>query len=138
MKVRNKREIQILPHLNAVKPRIGQEFATLDDVQKFYNSYAKAAGFSIRNWSLRKSRLTNEIMRKEYVCFKQGKGSIVADKKTKRRRGFIKEDCKARIAVVKSKSDHFVITIFVEAHSHPLSTPHKVHLLKSHRSVSSA
>ena len=50
--------------LDEVKPRIGQEFATLHDVQKFYNSYAKAAGFSIQNWSVRKSKLTNEIMRK--------------------------------------------------------------------------
>ncbi|XP_060672779.1 protein FAR1-RELATED SEQUENCE 5-like [Ziziphus jujuba] len=32
----------------------------------------------------------------------------------------------------------FVITVFAEEHSHPLSTPRRVHLLRSHRSVSEA
>lgn len=32
-----------------IKPKKGQEFETLDDVLKFYNSYAKAAGFSVRS-----------------------------------------------------------------------------------------
>ena len=97
------------PQVSAeLMPRKGKEFATLDDVQNFYNSYAKEAGFSIRNWSTRKSRLGNEILRKEYVCSKQGKGSIISDIEAKRRRGSIKEDCKAKIAVVKSKAGSFV------------------------------
>ncbi|XP_060673300.1 protein FAR1-RELATED SEQUENCE 5-like [Ziziphus jujuba] len=49
-----------------------------------------------------------------------------------------RENCKAKLAVVRSKTEKFVITVFVEEHSHPLSTPRRVHLLRSHRSVSEA
>ncbi|XP_060669827.1 protein FAR1-RELATED SEQUENCE 5-like [Ziziphus jujuba] len=49
-----------------------------------------------------------------------------------------RENCKAKLAVVRLKTGKFVITVFVEEHSHPLSTPRRVHLLRSHRSVSEA
>ncbi|KAK3219261.1 hypothetical protein Dsin_013231 [Dipteronia sinensis] len=55
------------------KPKLGQEFASLVDVYEFYNRYAKEARFSVRSNSTRKNRARNEIVRKEYVCSKEGK-----------------------------------------------------------------
>ncbi|KAI5313366.1 hypothetical protein L3X38_042540 [Prunus dulcis] len=54
----------------------------------------------------------------------------------KRHRGVGKESCKAQLIVVKSKYGGYVVTIFDEAHTHPLTTPRRRHLLKSHRRIS--
>ncbi|XP_020244768.1 protein FAR1-RELATED SEQUENCE 5-like [Asparagus officinalis] len=120
-----------------LRPKKGQEFDTIDDVLTFYNAYAKATGFSVRSWTTQKEPGSCEI-RKEYVCFKKGKSLKIADVGKKRRRGNLAEDCTAKIAVLKSNSGKYIVTVFNEEHSHPLSTPSKVHLLRSHRNVSAA
>ncbi|XP_020272151.1 protein FAR1-RELATED SEQUENCE 5-like [Asparagus officinalis] len=108
-----------------LRPQKGQEFDTINDVVTFYNAYAKAAGFSVRAWTTQKEPGSGEIRRKEYVCFKQGKSSRIADVGNKRRRGSLAEDCHAKIAVLKSNSGKYIVTVFNEEHSHPLSTPSK-------------
>ena len=84
-------------------PRLGQEFVLLDDVHEFYNEYAKKASFSVRINSSRKSH-TGEIVRKEYVCSKEGATTKEVVEK-KRRRGKVREGCKAKLAVVKSNRE---------------------------------
>ena len=75
---------------------------------------------------------------KEYCYFKQVKSSTIADVGKKRRRGSLGEGCTAKLAVLKSNSEKYIVIVFSEEHSHPLSTPSKVHLLRSHRNVSAA
>nr|XP_015869655.2 protein FAR1-RELATED SEQUENCE 5-like [Ziziphus jujuba var. spinosa]XP_048324899.1 protein FAR1-RELATED SEQUENCE 5-like [Ziziphus jujuba var. spinosa] len=84
------------------KPKVGQEFESIDGAYEFYIKYAKEAGFSVRSSSTKRCKGANEVVRKEVVCFKEGVSSIK------------------------------------DEHSHPLSTPRRVHLLRSHRSVSEA
>ncbi|PIA31367.1 LOW QUALITY PROTEIN: hypothetical protein AQUCO_05000035v1 [Aquilegia coerulea] len=84
------------------------------------------ARFSVQKWSEKKNA-NKEIIRKEYVCFKQGKGSLIKDAEKSRRR-----------VVAKSGNGKFAVTIFVEVNNHTLSTPRKTHLLRSHREVLSA
>ncbi|XP_015389930.2 protein FAR1-RELATED SEQUENCE 5-like [Citrus sinensis] len=115
-------------------PRLGQEFVLLDDVHEFYNEYAKKVGFSVRINSSRKSH-RGEIVRKEYVCSKEGATTKEVVEK-KRRCSKVREGCKAKLAVVKSKSGTYVVSVFEEDHNHPLTTPRRVHLLRSHRNVS--
>ncbi|XP_058202896.1 protein FAR1-RELATED SEQUENCE 5-like [Rhododendron vialii] len=119
---------------NEVIPKIDQQFLKLDDVWEFYNEYARQAGFSVR---INSSRLgeNGKVMRKEYVCFKEGERKN--SKATKRRRGLTREKCGAKFAVVR-KGEVFVVSKFVKGHNHELTTPRKVHLLKSHRRVSAA
>ncbi|XP_020242049.1 protein FAR1-RELATED SEQUENCE 5-like [Asparagus officinalis] len=121
-----------------LRPKKGQEFNTIDDVVTFYNAYAKAAEFSVRAWTTQKEPGSGEIRRKEYVCFKQRKSPRIADVGNKRRRRSVAKDCHAKITVLKSTSGKYIVTIFKEENSHPLSTPSKVHLLRSHRNVSAA
>ncbi|KAM7514362.1 hypothetical protein LguiA_003945 [Lonicera macranthoides] len=56
--------------LDKLRPKKGQQFGTIDDVVSFYNAYAKAAGFSVRAWTTNKEPRSDEIRRKEYVCYK--------------------------------------------------------------------
>ncbi|KAK3182981.1 hypothetical protein Dsin_030267 [Dipteronia sinensis] len=104
-----------IPQVNPeCKPKLGQEFASIDDVYEFYNQYANEAGFSIKVNSSRKNK-TDEIVRKEYVCSKQGKSyvqEVVSEKK--RHRGIVRENCYAKLAIVrtttgtyKSANKHF-------------------------------
>ncbi|ESR42104.1 hypothetical protein CICLE_v10013881mg, partial [Citrus x clementina] len=122
----------VIPHDHM--PRLGQEFVLLDDVHEFYNEYAKKVGFSVRINSSRKSH-RGEIVRKEYVCSKEGATTKEVVEK-KRRCSKVREGCKAKLAVVKSKSGTYVVSVFEEDHNHPLTTPRRVHLLRSHRNVS--
>ncbi|XP_058223076.1 protein FAR1-RELATED SEQUENCE 5-like [Rhododendron vialii] len=127
---------------NDVIPKINQEFVNLDAVHKFYNNYGKESGFNTREHSSRKNG-DKEVIRKEYVCCKQGysvpKKPVQINGSSKRRRGIIREGCGAKLAVVRSKSgDKYVVSQFVEAHNHPLTSPRRTHLLRSHRKVTAA
>ncbi|KAI5317754.1 hypothetical protein L3X38_037461 [Prunus dulcis] len=65
-------KIYILQLRDDHKPKLGQGFESLDDAHEFYNNYAKEAGFSVRINYSRKNKETNAILRKEYVCSKEG------------------------------------------------------------------
>ncbi|BBN67850.1 Far-red impaired responsive family protein, partial [Prunus dulcis] len=52
-----------------------------------------------------------------------------------RERGNVRENCKAKLTVVYD-GFNFVVQTFIEEHTHPLATPSRVHLLRSHRGVS--
>ncbi|KAH9679171.1 protein FAR1-related sequence [Citrus sinensis] len=120
------------------KPHKGQEFDTLDDAYEFYNKYAKEGGFSIRINSSKICKESNDIIRKEYVCFKEGQARQSKVVNCKRRRGIIRGGCSAKLVVVKSEFGKYMVRIFVEEHNHALSSPRMVHLLRSHRSMSAA
>ncbi|KAJ0041371.1 hypothetical protein Pint_26532 [Pistacia integerrima] len=53
------------------KPKVGQEFLSLDAVNDLYNRYAKEVGFNVRINSSKKNKETNVVVRMEYVCFKE-------------------------------------------------------------------
>ncbi|XP_074585556.1 protein FAR1-RELATED SEQUENCE 5-like [Curcuma longa] len=126
------------------KPKIGMEFTSLEEAFSCYNQYAREAGFSARINSSKKNKMTNEIIWKTFVCFKQGHTDDKRNKQRKddtreRVRGEVRTGCKAMISVVKKQTgSNWVVATFVDSHNHPLSTPSKVHLLRSHRHVSTA
>ncbi|KAI8568306.1 hypothetical protein RHMOL_Rhmol02G0188100 [Rhododendron molle] len=122
-------------------PKMEQQFDNLDDVFKFYNNYAKQVGFSVR---IHSSKVKDgEIIRKEYVCYKQGKRTPKSSKNSEaptiRRRGIIRTDCRAKLSVVRNNiGEGFVVIQFLEAYNHKLTSPGRVHLLPSHPRMSAA
>ncbi|KAI8554959.1 hypothetical protein RHMOL_Rhmol05G0136700 [Rhododendron molle] len=65
-------QISYIPQVkNNVILKINQEFDTLNVVQNFYNNYAKESGFATRAHSSKRNG-DKEIVRKEYVCYKEG------------------------------------------------------------------
>lgn len=123
-------------------PKISQKFDSLDEAHLFYNNYARESGFSTRINSSKKNK-QGEIIRKEYVCYKEG---VRSEKYTQqnsgkviRKIGLTRVGCGARMHVVKDRTgEGFVVIQFEPGHNHPLTTPKKVHLLRSHRGVSHA
>ncbi|KAF7143399.1 hypothetical protein RHSIM_Rhsim05G0139300 [Rhododendron simsii] len=123
---------------NDLIPKINQEFDSLEKVQVFYNRYAKEGGFSTRSHSSRKSTVdVNVIVRKEFCCYKQGLRVQKITQPNIRRRGITRENCRAKLAVVR-KGEKYVVSQFVEDHNHSLASPRRAHLLPSYRKVSAA
>ncbi|KAF3455267.1 hypothetical protein FNV43_RR05715 [Rhamnella rubrinervis] len=128
------------------KPRVGQEFETVEAAYEFYNLYAREVGFTARMGGSRKKANSNELIWKQFVCYKEGETNNNYKKKLEheqwsgqRTRGIVHVGCKAKMALVKRKSSiNWVVSSFVEAHNHVLTTPRRVHLLRSHRQVSKA
>ncbi|XP_073017887.1 protein FAR1-RELATED SEQUENCE 5-like [Primulina eburnea] len=141
-------ELSYIPQVgDNQKPEIGMKFESLEEAFSFYNQYARESGFSARMSNSKKSKKTNEVIWKKFVCFKEGHTDAIrwskqskSDEPVKERaRGEIRTGCKSKISVVKEQTGvGWVVSTFVESHNHPLSTPSKVHLLRSHRTVSAA
>ncbi|KAG9459141.1 hypothetical protein H6P81_003649 [Aristolochia fimbriata] len=87
-------------------PKLGMIFDLIEDVEVFYNAYAKVVGFSIRKGAEYKHRVTKETYSKLFVCSKEGKPcgekKVVEDGK-RRIGGLIRENCEAAIRVTKDK-----------------------------------
>ncbi|XP_073121059.1 protein FAR1-RELATED SEQUENCE 5-like [Henckelia pumila] len=128
------------------KPKIGMKFASLEEAFSFYNQYARESGFSARISNSKKNK-ANEVVWKKFVCFKEGhidktrsNKQVKCDQpKKERARGEVRTGCKSKISVVKNQTGtNWVFSTVMESHNHPLSTPSKVHLLRSHRNFSAA
>ncbi|KAI8559698.1 hypothetical protein RHMOL_Rhmol04G0194200 [Rhododendron molle] len=115
---------------NELIPRINQQLRNVEDVYSFNNSYAFHAGFSVRINSSKTDK-NGETSWKDYVGFKEGERRISKATIT-RRRGLTRENCGAKLVVVKARSgEGFVVPNFVKDHCHPLTTPRKTHLLRA-------
>ncbi|CAA0812843.1 Protein FAR1-RELATED SEQUENCE 11 [Striga hermonthica] len=139
-------ETSLVPKVTiGATPKVGQVFQSLEEAYNFYNNYAKQAGFSVRIANNKKSKETNEEVWKMYSCNKEGKTDETWQTKKKkiatesrgRKRGHTRCGCQAKMSVKKSQDDGmWIVSCFIEQHNHPLTTPNKVHLLPSHRIVS--
>ncbi|CAB4299897.1 unnamed protein product [Prunus armeniaca] len=122
---------------NEETPAVGVKFDSLDLVYNFYNRYAFLAGFGIRLHSSFWGKNKKEILRKEFVCCKQGAYRNDETRERKRQRGISRCNCKAKIVVVKTHgSKKYTISLFAEGHNHKMTPSGRMHLLRSHRRIS--
>ncbi|XP_034202750.1 protein FAR1-RELATED SEQUENCE 5-like [Prunus dulcis] len=122
---------------NEKRPKVGMKFDSLDFVYDFYNRYALLAGFSIRRHSSGREKYSKEILRKEFVCCKQGVFKKEEPRAVKRHRGISRCGCKARVVVVKvSGCKQYAFSLVVEGHNHTMTPPERVHFMRSHRHIS--
>ena len=121
-----------MPQVDEEKlPKVGQVFENIEDAYNAYNTYAKAAGFSIRRSS--ETRLNNQVVRKKFVCSKEGckKKRLGGERRTSDTR----ENCGSYLQLKKMKGGYWTVFKIVVEHSHLLSTPKKAHMLRSHHRV---
>ncbi|CAL2228662.1 unnamed protein product [Prunus armeniaca] len=98
---------------NEETPAVGMKFDSLDLVYNFYNRYAFLASFGIRLHSSFWGKNKKEILRKEFVCCKQGAYRNDETRERKRQRG-------------------------IKGHNHKMTPSGRMHLLRSHRRISNS
>ncbi|XP_073277673.1 protein FAR1-RELATED SEQUENCE 5-like [Primulina huaijiensis] len=94
------------------KPTIGMRFDSIEDAFSFYNQYSRESGFSARISNSKKSKQTNEVIWKKFVCFKEGQTDDIRWSKQakndrpreERARGETRTGCKSRLSIVKEQT----------------------------------
>ncbi|KAG6437481.1 hypothetical protein SASPL_102399 [Salvia splendens] len=72
------------------------KFASIDDAFEFYNQYAREAGFSARISNSKKNKM-NEVVWKQFVCFKAGQTDEVRSKNRASSGGPIKNRARGEV-----------------------------------------
>ncbi|XP_038713315.1 protein FAR1-RELATED SEQUENCE 5-like isoform X2 [Tripterygium wilfordii] len=114
---------------------LGMRFGSADEAKSFYNTYARAIGFSIRARDVKKK--DGEDVMREWVCSREGhRAQKYFDRKDRKRRP--REEtrcgCNAKFRVNFDKDDgKWVISRLVVQHNHALVGQDHIHFLKSHQ-----
>ncbi|KAL7163648.1 hypothetical protein ACSBR2_039711 [Camellia fascicularis] len=112
------------PQAPVEEPYLNQEFESEAEAHAFYNAYATRVGFVIRVSKLSRSRHDGSAIGRALVCNKEGFRMPDKREKIVRQRTETRVGCRAMILVRKVSSGKWVVTKFVEEHTHPL-TPGK-------------
>ncbi|XP_073133440.1 uncharacterized protein [Henckelia pumila] len=87
-----------IPKYLKTKPKIGMKFTSIDDAFSFYNQYARQAGFSARISNSKKHKRTNEVVWKQFACFKEGRtDERRGNKQTKAKKSLIQQFSQANV-----------------------------------------
>uniref|UniRef100_A0A7N0ZQU8 FAR1 domain-containing protein n=1 Tax=Kalanchoe fedtschenkoi TaxID=63787 RepID=A0A7N0ZQU8_KALFE len=113
----------------------GKYYDTMEEAYDAYNQYAARRGFGIRKHFTTRSRRSGEIIRKEYVCNKEGFKKVESQTTDhKKRRRDARTGCLAKMEIGQ-KSGKWIVDKFTDEHNHPLTSPNKVMKHLSHCSV---
>lgn len=113
-------------------PEVGMIFNSEEQAYDFYNSYAKGKGFSVRKGHLSR-RKDGSIRDRHYLCSNEGARQEHRTHITKKPRAIERTNCLARIELKVTRDNGWTISKFIDDHNHPLATPNKIHMLRSHR-----
>ncbi|XP_058071011.1 protein FAR1-RELATED SEQUENCE 5-like [Magnolia sinica] len=117
------------------EPKLGMEFSSEESAYNFYNNYAKKIGFSARRGWIQKSDEDVMVFR-QFCCSKEGRKR---EKKqtdlVRSTRPITRTNCKASMMIKLQKNGKYSVNKFVAEHNHEVVTPTKVHMLRSHRSL---
>ncbi|CAH1419336.1 unnamed protein product [Lactuca virosa] len=104
------------------EPCVGMEFESEDAAKKFYDEYARHAGFKMRIDQCRRSEVDKKIISRRLSCNKEGYYT-----KSKNQFGHIRKQqtssrqgCNAMMLVRVNKFGKWVVTKFEKDHTHPL------------------
>ncbi|PIN12418.1 hypothetical protein CDL12_14969 [Handroanthus impetiginosus] len=120
-------------------PKIGMEFDSEKAAYKFYNEYAREAGFSIRKHTVHKD-ITGKIIDRSFCCACQGhRQKDKRDVNIKSHRPETRKGCPAMMSINGRYIGKYKVVNFVAKHTgHNLVSPSKTHLLRSLRNINVA
>ncbi|KAJ4766501.1 FAR1-related sequence 3 [Rhynchospora pubera] len=113
-------------------PIVGMVFYSEEEAYNFYNSYARKRGFSVRKGHLSK-RKDGSVQCRHYICSNEGKRQLHPTHITKKPRPLERTNCLARIEFTVNRENIWVVRRFSDEHNHPMASPNKACLLRSHR-----
>ncbi|KAK3021760.1 hypothetical protein RJ639_045703 [Escallonia herrerae] len=115
---------------------IGKAFVNEDEAYNFYNLYARLKGFGFRKHWATRSRTTGKLIKRQFVCNKEGfrssKDKRQIGREIKRRRE-TRTGCGAMMGIALSNTGEWVVDKFLDSHNHDMNTPSKVIKHRSHR-----
>ncbi|KAI0505078.1 hypothetical protein KFK09_016035 [Dendrobium nobile] len=114
------------------EPKVGMLFNSEEHAYEFYNSYAKRKGFSVRKGHLSR-RKDGSIRDRHYLCSNEGTRQEHRTHITKKPRAIERTNCLARIELKVTRDNAWTISKYIDDHNHPLASPNKIHMLRSHR-----
>ncbi|KAL4196676.1 hypothetical protein AMTRI_Chr04g184390 [Amborella trichopoda] len=103
-------------------PRVGMKLSSKDDAIDYYRAYELAKGFGIRKGTTHNKK--GQRIDKEMNCSKEGFRKV--------------KDQVSGKELQESRCGYWVVTIFIDEHNHALVSPRNAHLIRSHRTLSSA
>lgn len=115
-----------------LNPKVGMLFNSEEQVFDFYNLYAKRRGFSVRKGHLSR-RKDGSIRDRHYLCSNEGTRQEHRTHITKKPRAIERTNCLARIELKVTRDNIWTISKYIDEHNHPLASPNKIHMLRSHR-----
>ncbi|KAJ1381830.1 MULE transposase domain [Sesbania bispinosa] len=116
------------------------DFPSWDMAYKFYCSYAKANGFSVRKGRVLRSKKTGLMLQHDFWCSNKGVRQDRGLKMEDRKRGIKPEtrcNCEANFRVhIDIITGRWYATVFLDEHTHDLLDPKHSGLLPGHRKMS--
>jgi hypothetical protein len=119
---------------SSIKPVVGMTFDSLDEVEKFYKTYAHECGFSVRIGA--QGKKSDVIEHKRFVCSREGFTKRRSEPSKQKKLFETRCGCNARIYVRLGHDNKYYIVSFVEEHNHGLVSPDKIPFLRSNRTIS--
>ncbi|ONK73233.1 uncharacterized protein A4U43_C04F28730 [Asparagus officinalis] len=122
-----------------LKPKFFMEFDSEIDAYDFYNKYARSEGFSIRRTAYAADKqgvLTSRI----FICCKEGlRKADKRDNLMRNPRGETRTNYGVIMGIkLVRRTSKYSIYRFSKEHNHPLISQESVHLMPSHRKITSS
>lgn len=104
------------------EPCVGMEFDSEDAAKKFYDEYARHAGFKMRIDQCRRSEVDRKIISRRLSCNKEGYYTKAKNQfgQIRKQHTSSRQGCNAMMLVRVNKSGKWVVTKFEKEHTHPL------------------
>ena len=108
---------------------MGFEFDSIEDAEKFYNTYSSAMGFSVRKDDIRHYK-NGTISIRRWVCSKEGlrsKKDLEKENRKKEPKALTRSNCLAALRVNYNKlTGKYIVKEFTVEHSHRLAALREV------------
>ncbi|TVU23182.1 hypothetical protein EJB05_30217, partial [Eragrostis curvula] len=116
-------------------------FEDIESAKEFYKAYAGHVGFSVRVGQHKTK--DGLLLNKRFYCSREGfrddkdqtQSEPECGGKRKYERKITRCGCQAMLAIKRTKESKYIITSFVEEHTHAFVSPDKHHLIRSNREV---
>ncbi|CAM8901653.1 unnamed protein product [Rhodiola kirilowii] len=122
-----------------MKPKYEMEFDSETIAYDFYNKYARMEGFSIRRDGYAADK-NGVLTSRTFVCCKEGLRKVdKRDDLTRNPKAETRTNCGAIMGVkLVKRTCKYIVYRFSEQHNHPLISQDSVHLMPSHRKITSS
>lgn len=119
---------------------VSKTFGSEEEGFRFYNSYAKDKGFSVRRSYVEWDNGKNEIILRKFVCSCQGfreEKELNREIRKRKPRNITRCGCHALLVIARDQNTlQWYVKDFVSEHNHPMVEPDLACLLRSHRGIS--